>query len=197
MQKASLETQRLILRPWGEEDAPALYEYARDPRVGPIAGWPPHESVEASREVIRTVLSAPGTFAIVLKETGQPVGCIGLMIGAQSNLAIGVDEGELGYWIGVPFWGRGLVPEAARELMRYAFEDKGLSTLWCGYFEGNERSRRVQEKLGFAYHHTNADIRWELMNDIRTEHVSRLSRDEWAHLVRVDGRAGCSAAPGL
>ena len=44
-----LETQRLVLRPWEDEDAPALYKYAQDPRVGPIAGWPAHTSVEHSR----------------------------------------------------------------------------------------------------------------------------------------------------
>lgn len=185
----SLETQRLILRPWSEEDAPALYDYARDPLVGPIAGWPPHESVDESREVICHVLSSPGTFAVVSKETGRPVGCIGLMIGEQSNLSIGADEGELGYWIGVPFWGQGLIPEAARELMRYAFEQKELTALWCGYFEGNERSRRVQEKLGFTYQFTNENIYWALMNDIRTEHVSRLTRDEWLHRRMMGTRA--------
>ena len=54
-----LQTKRLILRPWCEDDAQALYQYASDPEIGPAAGWPPHTSVEDSREIIRTVLSAP------------------------------------------------------------------------------------------------------------------------------------------
>ena len=53
-----LETERLILRPWSEEDAQDLYVYAKDPQVGPIAGWPPHTSVENSLEIIKNVLSA-------------------------------------------------------------------------------------------------------------------------------------------
>ena len=57
------------------------------------------------------------------------------------------DECELGYWIGKPFWGQGLIPEAAKELLRYAFEDLGMRAVWCGYYEGNEKSRRVQETL--------------------------------------------------
>ena len=61
-----LETQRLVLRPWEDEDAPALYKYAQDPRVGPIAGWPAHTSVEHSREIIRSVFSAPETYACLL-----------------------------------------------------------------------------------------------------------------------------------
>ena len=73
-----LETERLILRPWIEADAEECYRYARDPRVGPLAGWPVHTSVAHSQQVIRAVLSAPETYAIVLRETGKPIGSIGL-----------------------------------------------------------------------------------------------------------------------
>ena len=174
-----LETERLILRPWTEADAESLYEYARDPRVGPAAGWPVHTSVENSREVIRTVLSAPENYAVCLKTDNRAIGCVGLTVGEKSNLKLPDTEGEIGYWIGVPFWGQGLIPEAVRELIRRGFEDLGLSTLWCGYFEGNDKSRRVQEKCGFTYHHTNEDVHWKAMDDIRTEHVTRLTRAEW------------------
>ena len=60
----NLKTRRLLLRPFQESDAADLYEYAKDPRVGPIAGWPVHTSVENSREIIRTVFAAPNTFAV-------------------------------------------------------------------------------------------------------------------------------------
>ena len=73
-----LKTERLILRPWEEEDAEELYKYASHPDIGPIAGWPVHTSVENSREIIRGVLSAPETYAVVLKETGCPVGSAGI-----------------------------------------------------------------------------------------------------------------------
>lgn len=66
-----LETRRLILRPWEERDAEELYRYAQDDRIGPIAGWPPHTSVENSLEIIRTVLSEPETYAVILKDTGN------------------------------------------------------------------------------------------------------------------------------
>ena len=58
-----LETGRLILRAWQEADAEGLYEYARCPDVGPIAGWPPHQSVEESLDVIRHVLCHTGRLA--------------------------------------------------------------------------------------------------------------------------------------
>lgn len=174
-----LETKRLILRPWTQEDAEALYKYAKDPEVGPVAGWPVHTSIDDSREIIRGVLSAPGTCAVVLKETGEPVGSIGIMIGDQSNIDIGADEGEIGYWIGKPYWGQGLIPEAVREYMRFGFEENNLKAIWCGYFEGNEKSRRVQEKCGFRYHHTEKDKPWPLMNDVRTEHITCITREQW------------------
>lgn len=174
-----LETKRLILRPWREEDAETLYKYAKSPEVGPVAGWPVHTSVENSREIIKGVLSAPETYAVVLKETGEPVGSVGLMVGEQSNITITPQEGEIGYWIGRPYWGQGLIPEAVRELMRYGFEELGLTTMWCAYFDGNEKSHRVQEKCGFRYHHTEKDKLWHLTNEVRTEHISCISREQW------------------
>jgi len=179
MEKIILQTEYLILRPWQEQDAKALYTYASDPRVGPVAGWPVHTNVEISRQIIRDVLSAEETYAVVLKGEDAPVGSIGLMIGKKSNIDISENEGEIGYWIGVPYWGRGLIPEAVRELLRHGFEDLGLATIWCGYFDGNDKSRRVQEKCGFRFHHTEKDKPWALMNDIRTEHITRLKKAEW------------------
>ena len=174
-----LTTERLLLRTWKETDAESLYEYAKDPEVGPIAGWPVHTSVENSREIIRGVLSAEETYAVCLKEDGKAIGSIGLMIGTASNLNLPDTEGEIGYWIGVPFWGQGFIPEAVKELLCHGFEDLKLNKIWCGYFDKNIKSKRVQEKCGFIYHHTNKDIDWKLMGDIRTEHVTCMSRENW------------------
>ena len=174
-----IETERLILRPWEETDAADLFEYAKDERVGPATGWPPHESVEASLYVIKNVLSlsVPENYAVCLKEDGKAIGCIGLSLGKNSNLDIPDTEGEIGYWLGVPFWGREIIPEAVRAVIRHAFDDLGLERLWCGYFDGNDKSRRVQEKCGFIYHHTNKDIHWKLTDEIKTENVSCLERE--------------------
>ena len=178
-----LQTKRLILRPWREEDAEELYKYASDPEVGPPAGWQPHTSVENSREIIRKVLSAPETYAVCLKEDGNPVGSVGFH---RNDLAEQDDEYELGYWIGKPFWGQGLIPEASREMLRYAFEDLGMSRIWCGYYDGNEKSRRVQEKLGFVYHHTTEGIEVKQMNEVRTGHVMLMTRETWEKVSKND-----------
>lgn len=174
-----LETERLILRPWEETDAEEMYRYAKDPAIGPAAGWPVHTGLEHSLEIIRTVMAAPETYAVVLKETGKPVGSVGILFGASGSAPMKENEAEIGYWIGVPYWGRGLIPEAVRELLRRCFEDLGCEGVWCGWYDGNQKSERVQEKCGFRYHHTEEEKLCELMGDIRTEHFSYMSKDQW------------------
>ena len=150
-------TERLILRPWEEGDAESLYEYAKNPEVGPIAGWPVHTSVKDSLSIIRNVLSAPETYTVCLKEDNRPIGSVGLIMPMQSHTRVGEDEIEIGYWIGVDFWGNGYIPEAVRRMQRHVFEDLGCSAMWCGYYDGNSKSKRCQEKCGFVFHHTEAD----------------------------------------
>lgn len=177
-----LETERLILRPWEESDAESLYEYAKDPRVGPRAGWPVHTSVADSRRIIRDVLSADETYAVTLKEDGAAIGSIALLMGGRSNLGLGAGEAELGYWLGAPFWGRGIIPEAARELMRHAFEDLRLTALWCGYFDGNGNSARVCEKCGFRFQRTESRA-WPLIGETKVQHVARVTAQEWRYVM--------------
>jgi len=75
--------------------------------------------------------------------------------------------------------GGDLIPEATERLVRHAFEDLGCSALLFGYYEGNEKSRRCQEKTGFTFHHVEKDKPCELMGDVRTEYFTRLTKDEW------------------
>ncbi len=185
IKKEMIETERLIIRPWQENDAEALFKYARDPAIGSIAGWPPHTSVENSLEIIRNVFSAPETFAVVLKETDEPVGCCGIIFSNSLHSAdMQADEAEIGYWIGKPYWGQGLIPEAVKRLLSRCFNDLKLDTLWCGYYDGNDKSRRVCEKCGFKYHHTNHDIVSPL-GDKRTEHFYRMTKEDY-HAIHIN-----------
>ena len=182
----TLDTERLRLRPWTEEDAQDCYEYARDPSVGPIAGWPPHVSVENSRTIIRDILVRPENYAIVWKESGQVIGAIGLMFGSETTLTDRSDECELGYWLGASFWGRGIMTEAAKEVLRHAFEDLGVRKVWCGYFDGNARSVRVQEKLGFTFCKTERSMYVAQMKEYRMCHITCLSEDAWKYQASVE-----------
>lgn len=180
-----LTTERLILRRWEESDAQKLYKYASNPDVGPAAGWKPHASVEESREIIKKVLRGPEAYAVCLKDDSEPIGAIELMLGGSSvNVLERPDECELGFWLGKPFWGRGLIPEAAREMLRRAFEDLEMEKVWCGYYDGNEKSKRTQEKLGFKHRFTKDGVFVPAFNETRVEHMSCITKEEWKEQVK-------------
>lgn len=174
-----LHTERLTLRPWEEADAESLYEYAKDPDVGPIAGWPVHTDAKMSLEIIRTVFAVPECYAICEKGRDKAIGSIALKLNGSTDMTERDDECELGYWLGKPFWGRGYMPEAAEELLRRAFEELGMTTVWCGYYDGNLKSRSVQYKLGFRYHHTCDEVEVPLLNEVRIGHTNYLTKNLW------------------
>lgn len=145
-----LSTERILLRPWRESDAETLYRYASDPDVGPRAGWAPHQSVEESLEIIRTVFHSDHIWAITLTDTDEPIGCIGYMTQGESNIGIGDNDAEVGYWVAKPYWNRGICTEALRLLIGYCWNVKGFDCLWADFFIDNPASRRVMEKCGFV-----------------------------------------------
>ena len=145
----TMQSRRLLLRRWTEQDAAALFKYASDPDVGPRAGWPAHRSVEESREVISRYFDNDCTWAIVLKATGEPIGCIGYYMHDMSNIAIGKDDCEVGYWVGKPHWNKGIGTEALRLLLDYCLRVKHFENIWADHFVGNPASGRVMQKCGF------------------------------------------------
>lgn len=144
-----METQRLILRPWRETDAKALFKYASDPDVGPRAGWSPHENVEESLAIIKTIFMNTTMWAVELKETHEAIGCVGYLPAQFSNLEIPDNHAEVGYWIGKPYWGKGICTEAMKAVIDYCFNEKGYETLWGDFFPENPASGKVMEKCGF------------------------------------------------
>ena len=92
-----------------------------------------------------------GAYAVCLKEDGKAIGAVELKLNGHTDMTDRDDEREMGYWIGKPFWGQGIMPEAVKEMLRHAFEECGMQKVWIGYYEGNNKSKRVQEKCGFKY----------------------------------------------
>lgn len=174
-----LETERLILRKWTDADAESLFHYAKDPAVGPAAGWQPHQSVEESRNVIRNLSNGAECYAICEKGSDEAIGSIELRLNGHTDMTDRDDECELGYWLGKPFWGRGYMPEAAKEILRHGFEDLGMNVIWCGYYDGNQKSKRVQEKLGFTYHHTCQKVPVPQMHEVRVGHTNQMTKEQW------------------
>ena len=115
-----LKTQNLILRPWEIDDAEELYHHAKNPKIGPIAGWSPHKNVENSLEIIQSVFARDETYAVTLN--GQIIGCVALLIHPDGNYYWGDNNAELGYWIAEDFWGNNYAYEASEKLLEHAFE---------------------------------------------------------------------------
>ncbi|CRL62558.1 GNAT family N-acetyltransferase [Proteus penneri] len=178
----TLKTERLTLRPWKLSDASSLYQYAKDERVGPIAGWPIHKSVEESAEIIRTIFMRDEVYAVTLIDDDLAIGLVGLSFANESNFLIGDNDAEVSYWIGVPFWGKGLIPEAVKEISRHSFETLELDNLWCGYFADNEKSQKTQEKCGFKFHHVIEERYMEFLDEVKVENICRLTKDEWIEI---------------
>lgn len=145
-----METNRILLRPWRDDDAETLYKYASDPDVGPRAGWPPHKSVEESLEIIRTVFHSDTTWAIELKETGESIGAIGYLSSEGCKIPARKDEPLVGYWVAKPYWNQGICTEALRLVIEHIRKTTAVPSLICGHFVENPASGHVMEKCGFV-----------------------------------------------
>ena len=145
-----METERILLRPWREEDAVALYRHASDPEVGPRAGWSPHKSVDESRNIIRTLFANDHTWAIVQKESREPIGCICYYTPDESNIGIGPNDAEVGYWVARPYWNRGICTEALQLMLDHIRKTTEIKSLIGSHFIDNPASGRVMEKCGFV-----------------------------------------------
>lgn len=180
-----IETERLILRPFTQDDAEDVFDYAKDSRVGPIAGWPPHGDLEESREIIRTVFSPDEVFAIVLKDNGKVIGSVGFVNRHPAGEIPGCPDNEIGYALNPQFWGRGLVPEAVEAVLRWGFENRGYRRIWCGHYGGNWRSARVINKCGFRYQFSRTEY-VALMKENRQCYDYAQTLEEWRS--RTPGR---------
>ncbi|UNT94079.1 GNAT family N-acetyltransferase [Allobaculum sp. Allo2] len=99
-----IRTERLTLRTWQADDAAALYALASEPEIGEKCGWVPHSSAEYSAMVIDSSLQNDEAYAIVLSENNTIIGSVSIKLDGDSDLSNWEDEGEIGVWIGKPYW---------------------------------------------------------------------------------------------
>lgn len=147
-----LRTNRLILRPFNEDDLEDLFEYASVEGVGERAGWKHHENIAESTQILEMFIKEKKTFAVVLKENNKVIGSIGIeKYGREESLSEFFDyKGrEIGFVLSKDYWGQGLMPEALKGVIEYCFNELDYDFLLCGHFDFNTQSARVQEKLGF------------------------------------------------
>jgi putative acetyltransferase len=172
----TLETGRLVLRNLHEVDAEDMFEYARNPRIGPPAGWKPHESIDESREILSMLQKSGEVWAIVDKASSKMIGTYGLH---ADKLRANPKARMIGYVLSEFFWGKGLIVEATRRVLRYAFVEEGMEIISVIHFPHNLQSRRVVEKCGFHYEGILRRTSQIFNGTICDEVCYSLTREEW------------------
>ncbi|MCW1921125.1 GNAT family N-acetyltransferase [Luteolibacter arcticus] len=144
-----LKTNRLVLRPPVPEDASAIQRYVGDRRIAETTALIPHPypaggAIEWIRHSDETLREGGGVnFSILLRESGELVGVVGLIDRDEDS--------SLGYWIGVPHWGKGYATEAVHRVIRHAFNARRLPSVHAYHFVHNPASGRVMQKAGLLY----------------------------------------------
>ena len=177
-----IETERLRLTSWQntEEDAQGLFLWASRPNVGPNAGWKPHASLEESRKILREMFIPGGDgYAIRLKDTDEIIGNISVY---EDTAREGVKSMELGYALSDIYWGKGYMTEAAKRLVRYAFDELNLDVLMIRTSDTNMRSQRVIDKCGFRYEGTLRRAYKTYDNNLREVRCYSMLKEEYENL---------------
>ena len=146
-----LKTPRLILRPFSLDDAPSVQKLAGDKEIARTTLLIPHpykdgdaeEWINTHEPMLKKDKSV--TYAVVLENTDELIGAIGLTLNEKYNHA------EIGYWIGVPFWGNGFCTEAGLVVIKYGFEELKLNRIFAHHMTNNPASGKVMEKIGMSY----------------------------------------------
>lgn len=177
--KTVLKTDRLVLRPWQQEDLDDFYEYASVDGVGQMAGWLPHESKETTQMILDSFITHKKTFALELE--GKVIGSLGIESYKDDEFPeLDVLRGRsIGYVLSKDYWGQGLMPEAVKAVLKYLFEEEKLDFLIISHYDFNSQSRRVIEKCGFQYMKTiQLQTRYNTTEDTL---VYILHREEWEY----------------
>lgn len=179
MNRPCLQTERLTLRLFEPADAAAVERLAGAYEVALNTLTIPHPYPEGA--AVEWIASNEKAFeegkminlAIVVRETGEVAGSMGLVLTPQH------DKAEIGYWIGVPYWNRGYATEAARALIDYGFRECGLNRIDAGHFDRNPSSGRVMQKVGMQFEGRlrQSIKKWDEYLDV--EYYAIL-RSEWA-----------------
>jgi len=177
-QRPSLETSRLILRPFALSDAADVQRLAGAREIASTTLLIPYpyedgiaeEWIGKQQETFEKGKNV--TCAVTLKEDGTLVGAVGLSITPEHEHA------EIGYWIGVPYWGRGYCTESARAILEYGFNVLALERIFGNHFTSNPASGRVMRKLGMTHEgcHRRHIKKWDVFED---EETWAILKSEW------------------
>lgn len=172
----TLESTRLHLRAWQYADLHAFHAYAKDPELGWMAGWKPHESLDESRKILQHFIDGKACWCIRLKETDALIGSLGLHQAKRQESRHGR---ELGIVLAREHWGQGYAKEASQLLLAHAFDALHLPKIFVYHFGSNKRSRRVIESLGFRFNKILPDPVKLGNGQLETSWQYEMSRDQY------------------
>jgi [ribosomal protein S5]-alanine N-acetyltransferase len=146
-----LETERLILRRLKTSDAQDMFEFAMHRDVSKYVSWEPHESIERAEKFIKSTIEhydndESGELGMELKENGKLIGSMGFVKFNPQDLC-----GEIGYTLSRDYWGKGIMTEAVKCIIRFAFEEMKINRIEAVHFSENEASGRVMQKAGMSF----------------------------------------------
>jgi len=143
--KRQIETDRLILKPLSVEDAPAVFEWVSDPVVNTYMIYKIYDNIS---DVIKWILSLQendNNFGIYLKSTGRLIGAISIPFSKKENAY------SIGYNMNQNYWNKGFTTEAAKAIIKWAYQELNARDFVAIYANGNRASKKVVEKCGFKY----------------------------------------------
>jgi RimJ/RimL family protein N-acetyltransferase len=174
-----LATARLVLRAPRRSDVQAIATLVNDRRIAANTARIPHPcAIEDVEQFIATVNKREGEACFAITLDGAPIG--------MCSVDLREDGTEMGYWLGVPYWGRGFATEAVRALIDHAFGDLEHEALISGARVNNPASRRVLEKCGFQWTGVRLS-RIRAINSAAPIDRFRLDRGLWASLKSWGG----------
>lgn len=147
----TLETTRLILRQWQADDLDDFYAYAKNPHIGPSAGWQPHRNKAESQAILNSFMKQKEAWAIVYRPNNKVIGSLGLH---QDSKRMDIHAKMIGYVLAQDYWGQGIMVEAVQRVIKYCFEDLMLDVVSAYHYPFNLQSKRVLQKCGFVYEGT-------------------------------------------
>ncbi|MEG1662620.1 MAG: GNAT family protein [Clostridia bacterium] len=142
-----IKTKRTALRQFTESDADDLFEFAKNPKIGKMAGWKPHADIEESKAILKEVfLGKENMFAI--EYNGKVVGSVGF---SPDKMRENANCLMLGYALSEDCWGKGIMPECSEAVINYGFNTLKLDLISITCYTDNLQSKRVIEKCGFTF----------------------------------------------
>ncbi len=177
-----LETERLILRNYKESDLDDYFEYVSMEKVGPMCGWPPYNDKEKAFERLKLEITKKYQFAIVLKENNKVIGSLELMdVKEERYKGVSIEDSakEIGFLLSEHYWGQGIMTEALKAVMRFAFLELNVPVIYISHVRANIGSGKVQEKCGFEVFNEVPNYRvW--IDGTNTDLVERkMTRDQY------------------